>query len=117
MAKAKKDDTPTDLPPDAGDGIERADGGDAPLAEDERAELLRLRALFADKDRPAAVAPAGRVTKWLGTIRHGVPIVVEAADQLHAVEAYKRAAGIIHSEHPIEVGPAPEGAELGPVNK
>jgi hypothetical protein len=120
MAKKK----PEDLDPKPGDdtlagadgdGIERAgDGADAPLAEDERAELDRLRALLAAKAPPAA-GPAPALPRWVGTIKYGVDIVVEAPDAVHAEQEYKRAAGIIRSEHPVEISPAPAGAELGHV--
>lgn len=133
MSKKKKpgdlgadgDELPDDL---AGDGIERAgdDGADGPesLAEDERAELARLRAenaaLRAAQPAAAVLAaapPIGPVSKWIGNIKHGVPIVVEAPSSLHAEQEYKRVAGILYSEHPIEVQPAPPDAELGPVEK
>lgn len=111
MAKKKPEDGGQD------DGIEPVDDEkvtSAPLSEDERVELELLRQRYAAENAPPA-APPTPGKKWRGMIKHGVPIVVEAADEFQAERAYKEAAGIIHSEHAIEVAPAPDDAELGPV--
>jgi hypothetical protein len=107
---------------DVGEAIERADDG-----HDER-ELLRsriaeleaenatLKATPAPAAAPAPIAePMGPARKWRGFVKHGVAIIVEAANEVYAEREYIRVAGIIHTEHKIEIEPAADDTVLGPV--
>lgn len=122
MAKKKPPTDDTAPPPTDEAGTEDF-GDDAiePATDDGELEALRARVteLKAEnarlKGEAPSAAPAVPGKKWKGSIKHGVPIVVEAPTELHAQQAYKEAAGIISSEHPIEVHPVADDTPLGVV--
>lgn len=97
-----------------GGSDEPGDDGDTESNPDPRdAEIARLKAENAKLRARAEGAFEHVARKYKVSLKDGPAAVVECEAGEHPFEAFKRATGVISSQHAPEIHPQPEGARCG----
>lgn len=112
MAKSKSSEeiVPVQIVPTFG-----AAGGDETETELERlrARVAELEAASAKAAEQPPVVAAEQPGRFLVKVTHAPSWVVKAASQYHAIEAYKRATGMVQFGYQPEVKPVADDTPLG----